>query len=123
MELGDPPSFYMALHYHLVLRHLGRNVEARTVLERYADRVKEPWEEHLLKFHLGGLGPEDLVAAAENECQRAGARFYTGYRQLLAGDIQGATQGFEENLKAHTYCFSETEIARARLSQLSEPTR
>jgi len=123
MELGDPPSFYMALHYHLALRHLGRSGEARAVLERYADRAEDPWEEHLLTFHLGRLDPEELLANAENECQRSEGHFYTGYQQFLAGDTQGATRRFEENLKADTYCFLETHIAGARLSQLSEPTR
>ncbi len=123
MELDDPPSFYMVLHYHMALQHLGRDEEARRLLARHAGRAEESWEHHLLAFHSGNLRSEELLARAANECQRAEAHFYVGYQQLLEGRTQAARQSVEENLKTKLYCFQEAPFARVKVGQLRKAPR
>ena len=114
---------FPVVYYHFALRHLGRDEEARRLLERYAGRAEKPWEEDLLAFYLGSLSPAQLRARAESDCQRFDIPFYVGYERLLEGRPEEARRGFEATLSANYYCFSETDIARARLTQLGEPTR
>ncbi len=123
LELDDSPWIYAVLYHHFALRHMGRNEEARRLIERHAGRAEEPWEENLVAYYLGKLGPEQLRERAENECQRQNSRFYVAYDQLLRGLTEEAQQGLNMYLSANLYCFTSMEIARARVTPLHDPER
>lgn len=92
-------------------------------LRRYADGAKEHrWPEPIVRYYLGQLDREQLLAAAANadpkirkeqECE---ARFQLGEERLAAGDAQGAAPLLR---KAAADCPSDFVEARAAAAELA----
>jgi predicted Zn-dependent protease len=75
------------------------------------------WEEALFNYWSAKISSEDLKKRAHNACEKTEYYFYTGYRDLMAGQQAQAKTKFTAALNQNTYRFIERPLARLFLQQ------
>lgn len=76
------------------------------------------WESAVYAFWSQKLSVEQLQTQVHNTCERTEFYFYSGYRDLIAGNTQRARSAFSAALKQKTYRFIERPLARQFLTSM-----
>jgi tetratricopeptide (TPR) repeat protein len=117
---GDINSYRM-IWRNLSLRHIGKDAEAKKLIEDFARGYKgKGWELEVFHYHLGKLTESELVSRARHKGDRCEAYFYIGCQNLINGDKKKAKECFQKSLDAKAFGYYEYIGARARLEQLRE---
>ena len=77
------------------------------------------WEAAIYAFWTSKLSAEQLQTQVSNSCQRTEFYFYSGYRDLIAGNAQRARGAFAAALQQNTYRFIERPLARQFLASIA----
>ncbi len=77
------------------------------------------WESAVYAFWSQKISAEQLQTQVHNTCERTEYYFYSGYRDLMAGNAQRARGAFASALQQKTYRFIERPLARQFLSSIS----
>lgn len=110
---------YPIIHYHLSLKHVGRQSEAQKLLQDYVKEFKgNEWELSLLHYHQGKLTESELLSRARDKEKQCEAYFYVGSQYLVKGDKQKAREYFQKTIDTKVSNYLEFIAARARLKQL-----
>ncbi len=131
-----PRRAYMVdtIIHNLALRHVGKEAEAKKLLQEDAWPIAETQWELLRLAYLQGLiteerlisfpsafrkfGRSGQVREAETAEQKSEAYFFVGYEYLLKGDKQKAREYFQKVLDTKVVDSEEYTVVRARLAQL-----
>jgi len=131
--LGYP--FFGEARRFLILCELGRQDEAREVLDTARREVQDDWLRQIFRCLAGELAPDQLIAyiaTSDNPEQICEAYYYAGEVSLLVGNRQQARQWFQKAVDTGVELdrdtkvltpMNEYELAQWRLSKLpaSEP--
>ncbi len=71
-----------------------------------------PWEQALLNYWNARISADDLKKLALTSCEKTEYYFYTGYRDLAAGNKAQANTKFTAAINQNTYRFIERPLAR-----------
>lgn len=71
-----------------------------------------PWEKALYDYWTNKISSSDLKELAHTSCEKTEYFFYTGYRDLMAGNKAQAHTKFTAALNQNTYRFIERPLAR-----------
>lgn len=74
--------------------------------------TNNPWEKALYNFWTHKISAADLKELAHTSCEKTEYYFYTGYRDLIAGNQTLANSKFTAALNQNTYRFIERPLAR-----------
>lgn len=74
--------------------------------------TNSPWEKALYNYWTNKVSAADLKILAHTSCEKTEYYFYTGYRDLMAGNTALANTKFKEALNQNTYRFIERPLAR-----------
>jgi hypothetical protein len=74
--------------------------------------TQTPWEKALLNYWRAHINAEELKSLAHTSCEKTEYYFYTGYRDLLAGNKVVANTKFTAAINQNTYRFIERPLAR-----------
>jgi len=121
---ADPmPAPYAILDYHLALRGLGLENQAKQILDTHAASFDyDAWAAEIREFYKGKLAEKALIARAETRCQLAKAAFYAGYAHLLDGDRPAAAASFQRTVEAGVHCYGAHLGATRRLAEIESDT-
>jgi len=115
---GDINS-YRIIWQNLSLKHIGKNAEAKKLIEDFATGYKgEGWELDVFRYHQGKLTESELISRPRHKGDRCEAYFYIGYQHLLKGDKQKAREYFQKTLDTKAFGYYEYIGARARLEEM-----
>lgn len=104
--------------YDLIKRDLiAQHSKAEISLPDYKVVTNTPWEKSLLNFWTERSTAEDLKKVAYTSCEKTEYYFYSGYKDLQAGNTAQAHAKFSEAIKQNTYRFIERPLARYFLEQ------
>jgi serine/threonine protein kinase/Tfp pilus assembly protein PilF len=78
------------------------------------------WTKHLFDFALDEPTPEELLASAAIEDEKAEAYYYIGRKALLDGRVPDARAAFSKCVSLDRGNVMETDFARALLAQMQE---
>ena len=79
---------------------------------------EKDWIDKLYRFLRGELRPEQLLAEAESDDERAEAHYYMGMKALIEGKSSEARSALSECVKFGRNGVMETHLARGRLKAL-----
>lgn len=107
---------------YLSMVEIGHTDKARPALEAYAKDFegKEPWESALLKYYLGTIGEEEVLAKGRNKCESALLHYFIGYNLFLKGDKARAREHFEKARDARAFGTLFPTYAEAMLARLAK---
>lgn len=74
--------------------------------------VNNAWEQALFNFWGARMSADDLKKLAHTSCEKTEYYFYTGYRDLVAGNKVQANTKFTAAINQNTYRFIERPLAR-----------
>lgn len=74
--------------------------------------LNSDWEEALYKYWSTKINADDLKKAAHDSCEKTEYYFYTGYKDVQAGQTAQAKTKFTAALNQNTYRFIERPLAR-----------
>lgn len=74
--------------------------------------VNSAWEQALFNYWGARMSADDLKKLAHNRCEKTEYYFYTGYKDLLAGNKTQANTKFTAAINQNTYRFIERPLAR-----------
>lgn len=92
--------------------------EARASLD--PSSVEDPWQAQLLRFALGHIDEQGLMAMADNACRRAEGEYALARKAWFAGDRNKAAAHYRRVVDAGIPRFVEHVRAKFRLEQLSK---
>lgn len=96
---------------------IARETQQRPLIVNQKISLGNDWEEALFNFWSAKISSEDLKKQAHNTCEKTEYYFYTGYRDLSAGQSDQAKTKFTAALDQKTYRFIERPLARLFLQQ------
>ena len=122
LRLEPEWKVYLALWMQIVAGR-GNGKEPEEALHTLQDYAGDStWWERLAAFGAGKLTFEGLSQSASDPGQRAETAFYGGAKQLLAGDVRGARNLFQQVLATHMVNFYEYVMAQELLAVLPADT-
>lgn len=74
--------------------------------------VNNTWEQALFNYWGARMSADDLKKMAHTSCEKTEYYFYTGYKDLLAGNKAQANTKFTAAINQNTYRFIERPLAR-----------
>jgi tetratricopeptide (TPR) repeat protein len=119
---------YLQFFVWLLRARLGRADEANRELAAYMNPERklsqEPWVVKVGAFLLGNLTEDDLLTAAaspdtaKDQGQHCEAWYYSGMKQLLAGDKKTAADDFNRSLATKQTGYTEYRLAESESEAL-----
>ena len=74
--------------------------------------TNNPWEKALFNYWDSRSSADDLKKIAYTNCEKTEYYFYTGYKDLRAGQTAQARAKFTEAINQNTYRFIERPLAK-----------
>jgi hypothetical protein len=74
--------------------------------------ISNTWEQALFNYWAARMSADDLKKLANTRCEKTEYYFYTGYRDLLAGNKAQADSKFTAAINQNTFRFIERPLAR-----------
>lgn len=96
---------------------IARETQQRPLVTDQKISLASDWEEALFNFWSAKISSNELKRQAHNSCEKTEYYFYTGYRDLSAGQSELAKTKFTAALNQNTYRFIERPLARLFLQQ------
>ncbi len=116
-----PTSAYARLFKYLLLCTAGRCDAAEALMAAPVAAVDaDAWTDHIFAMLRGKLTGHELLASAATDDERAEAYYYIGRKALLDGRLDDARQAFTSCVELDRDQVTETDFARALLSQLGD---
>ena len=119
-EANGRTGAYGQLWRHILLRQTGRDQEAADLLSEHAADAGDGWTDRLFDLFAGELTPNNLLAAAATDDERAEAYYYIGRKELLDAKQTAAHAAFEQCLSLNREGVLETDFTRALLARLDQ---
>jgi lipoprotein NlpI len=129
LELEPKAQDYARIQIWLLRMKKGEEVGANEELSIYLDKHTQgntnDWGLKIVRFFLGRVSEDDLLAAASSDTAKDKGQhcefwYYTGIRQLLAGDKDKAVDDFHKCLATKQFRFVEYWTARHKLKALGK---
>ena len=124
-QAGGRTGAYGRLWRYVLLRETGQDVTDAN-LSGTSDAIQDAgdaWTERLFALFAGKLTPDELLAAAATDDERAEAYYYIGRQALLDGDPAAARAAFEKCVTLDRDGVVESDFARALLTRLNQADR
>jgi len=113
------PAPFMALLAHLGYRQVARDADARAILEEASTKwPASAWPYPVVRYLLGALSADQLLAAADTNDRKTEAHTYLGMDLLLKGKPDEARTHFEWVREYGNKRFLEYPLALAELKRL-----
>jgi tetratricopeptide (TPR) repeat protein len=120
LRLEPEPQPYPILWNYLALRGASKDVEARALIERFANRFAKDSRETSLAELV--QGKTDALPAGKGQ-PSCGVPFYLGMRELVARNTGKAREAFEKAKESGTYDYYECAAAYAKRKMLATQKR
>jgi tetratricopeptide (TPR) repeat protein len=119
-RLEEEPDTYATIHHAIVLRRLGRDNEAESLLAEQRLGVGDnEWQHGLLSFHLGELDERGLLDLANDGCRLCEGQLYIGYRYFIENRSDQALPLLRQAIPSCPPCYMEILISLSVLERLS----
>ena len=113
-----PNAAYAALWEYGLHRETGQSEATEALLEAHTDaRGDNIWTDRLFDLFRGETSPDELLAAAVTDDERAEAYYYIARKALLDGKPDEAKDAFEKCVALDRNTVLETDFARALLQR------